>query len=671
MLKNISIKAQVTLLGLVSTLIMAFAIIMYVSNSMQNEATSQATETVFKIAEKNASNIKAILENANKVADTIKDMLYTHISSDEKMSRSQIIEIYKKIVRDDKNLIGASTIWEPNAFDGKDDDFAGKDNHDRTGRFMPYIYKSAGRVVVEPIRDDLSIAKYYQLPKNTRNTILTNPYFYQLDGKEVFIVTISTPLIVQGKFYGVVTVNVDLDKFQNRADNLDVYERTGVGGIISYDGTIVSLTNKSNLVGKSLKYLYPKWYKSNLKVIQNASELKTHNDEHNYFISFAPVKIKDIKTPWTYIIRVSDKKALEKSNEVLQNVILISIFLTLIGLTVFWLVLQKIINPLIELVSHTNELSSGDGDLTRRLTVNSENEIGQASKGVNNFIEKVKDLVVNAKSLSNENSSVSNELSVTSLEVGKNVEKAVNALEDSTNRTKTITEDIIQYVKDAKQSKEEIVEANIMLKEAREEIISLTNKVQISAESEIELASKLKSLSHDTEQVKEILTVIADIADQTNLLALNAAIEAARAGEHGRGFAVVADEVRKLAERTQKSLTEINSTINVIVQSTIEASDQMNNNSKEINELASISINVEGKISTTTKIVDSATTSNDKTVKDFESTGLFIEAIKTIIENVFELTTTNARSVEEIASAAEHLNKMTEDLTNKLDEFRT
>ena len=211
-----------------------------------------------------------------------------------------------------------------------------------------------------------------------------------------------------------------------------------------------------------------------------------------------------------------------------------------------------------------------------------------------------------------------------------------------------------------------MVEANNMLINAKDEIVTLTSKVQTSVESELDLAVKIEELSADTAQVKDVLVVISDIADQTNLLALNAAIEAARAGEHGRGFAVVADEVRKLAERTQKTLAEINATISVIVQSTNTASDEMNANSKQMEELSIISSAVEQQIESTTSIVNKATQASDKTVQDFEETGKQIDEIITGIEAINSISLENAKSVEEIATASEHLNNMTNDLSSKL-----
>ena len=194
--------------------------------------------------------------------------------------------------------------------------------------------------------------------------------------------------------------------------------------------------------------------------------------------------------------------------------------------------------------------------------------------------------------------------------------------------------------------------------------------MQETAVKEQSLADRLNTVSHNANEVKEVLSIIRDIADQTNLLALNAAIEAARAGEHGRGFAVVADEVRNLAERTQKSLTEINATINVIVQNIMDASDQMSKNYKFIEQMAHNSEEVEAKISNTEAIIKEA---SDASLIASNVSQKLSNDTATIIKNIGELyesSMQNSNDVKNLNTSSQQLLGLSETLASKLALFK-
>ena len=310
--------------------------------------------------------------------------------------------------------------------------------------------------------------------------------------------------------------------------------------------------------------------------------------------------------------------------------------------------------------------------LNMSLHISQNDEISETMQTVNALLQEIAQAMAQAKTNAAENASVAEELSSTSLQIGNRAEEEASVVKETTQEASKVAKEIEHTSEEVGRVKETIHVAQKSLLLAQDLLQETISRLDETVHAENHVNDRLNQLSHDTDQVKSVLDVISDIAEQTNLLALNAAIEAARAGEHGRGFAVVADEVRKLAERTQKSLVETNATINVIVQSIQDICGQMNQNATRIQELGAFSSKVSHQTSDAVRLLDNTVSATDDVVlKASNNVERIQEAVIHRIETINHLSSSNARSVEEIAAAAEHLARLSESLSNTLAQFKT
>lgn len=296
-------------------------------------------------------------------------------------------------------------------------------------------------------------------------------------------------------------------------------------------------------------------------------------------------------------------------------------------------------------------------------------EFQQMTKSLEYLMREIKGVFAAIETSSEENLSVSSELAATTLQAGRHAEDGSHSVNKMADALVLVLESAHTMTNQMNVLKGDVERTRDFLAESESSLEGMVVKLAAGVAEEQQISGRLGELSQQADQVKLVLTVIADIADQTNLLALNAAIEAARAGEHGRGFAVVADEVRKLAERTQKSLSETNATVSVIVQSISDLSDEINNNAEDVKGLGDLSAQVQAQTSSVMNSMQATTQIVEAVVVTTDSNAKMLDGALAEINRVRTLSTSNARSIEEIASAAKHLENMTANLKEVADRF--
>jgi len=555
-------------------------------------ASRGARNDAFVLSRKTAEELGARMEHrldnaiapARAIADAFEGLLIAG-----QPSRAQADAILSQTLAQSPDILGIWAVWEPNAFDGRDAEFVNKPGHDATGRYVPYWNRAAGTITVEPNKDYTvdGAGDYYLLPKKTNQETALEPYTYKVGDKEVLITSLAVPVHnAAGKFVGVVGVDVPLTTLAAEIAKEKIGE-TGYAALVSNRGVYVAHP-KTERCGKPMVATDP-WVQPFLEQIRSGRSFETEAFSHtlndNTFRFGAPVRIGAATTPWTVSITIRESEVLAAARQLRNTIIVIAVTVLVAVLTVVWFIARGISRPVRALAQ---ELGSGA------------DEVAAASHQV---------------------SSAGQTLAAGASEQAASLEETSASLEELASTTK--------------RNAESAIAAQTLAADTRATADAGAVDMQ-------QMSTAMADLGKASASVAAIIKTIDEIAFQTNILALNAAVEAARAGEAGAGFAVVAEEVRNLAQRSASAAKETAATIGEAVR------------------MSELGATLSGKVATGfTQIVDK-TRRLDTLVAEIANASREqnegIVQINTAVSQMDKVTQGNASGAEENSAAAEELN---------------
>jgi len=365
------------------------------------------------------------------------------------------------------------------------------------------------------------------------------------------------------------------------------------------------------------------------------------------------------------------------SDELLENVsntqhaVLILLVISIIfGLAVSWAMAVMITKPLNAVVSALSDIAEGDGDLTQRLDVRGRDEIAQLSTGFNKFIEKVQNIISQVAGSTSQLAAAAEEMSA----VVNTTKEGIQTQRNETDLVATAMNEMVatvqEVVTNANNASGQAENANTEAINGKQTISKTISSIEALASEVNKASGVIDGLEKDSDDIGSVLDVIQGIAEQTNLLALNAAIEAARAGEQGRGFAVVADEVRSLASRTAHSTKEIQGMIERLQKGASDAVAVMQSGTKQAEASVSQAADADKALAAITSAVGDIATMNSQIAHAASQQGTVAEEINVSVTSISQVAEQSSQATEDLANASDELAKLAVDLQSIVAQFK-
>jgi len=703
---RMSIKLKFSAIMIAIMLVVSGGIAVILLNRASSMANTMAKEKLTYLARQRATYWEGRLGQYLETLHTLADVFsfYEGISVTER--RNQFGSVARSTFESNPDFIRMFTVWKPNALDGMDRQFIGRPGTTETGQVAFTLTRENGKTEVLTSSQVTAAMEMMSGPKSKIDNA-SYPTVMKMGGQDRNVTRLMTPIInpSTNETVGVIGCQLDTAFVQPRLDQtMKEFEEVDIMAMYAGNGYILG-SFQPDRIGKMMKDA-DKHFGNQIDKVEQAimkgEEFQmpgfSTSLNSNVEMKLVPINIGESGTKWSIMIGTKEAYVMKEVNQMKDFTIILASIALVASIIVIYLVLNSMTSPIIRVVDTLKDISEGEGDLTHTIEVHSQDEIGDLAEYFNKTLEKIKHMVVLIKKQAGVLSDIGSDLSSNMTETAAAVNEITANIQSikgrvlnqsaSVTETNATMEQVVSNINKLNEHVENqgrnVSQASSAIEEMVANINSVTNTLVNNATnvntlqeaSEVgrtglqDVAADIQEISRESEGLLEINAVMENIASQTNLLSMNAAIEAAHAGEAGKGFAVVADEIRKLAESSGEQSKTIGTVLKKIAESIKKITSSTDNVLKRFEAIdtsvktvsdqeENIRNAMEEQGSGSKQVLQSVGTMNDLTRQVKSGSEEMLEGSKEVMNesrNLEKITQEITGGMNEMASGAEQVN---------------